>query len=103
MSILHTQINLTNLPLSTGWKLVSFLLSNPAANSISGTEQLPKSPTSPVPTFEMGVALATGATSVADAEAVASAVTVTVLCDEDEHGSLLRNEREVDNYYARIR
>ena len=51
----------------------------------------------------MGVALATGATSVAEAEAVASAVTVTVLCDEDEHGSLLRNEKEVDNYYARIR
>ena len=33
-----------NLLLSTGWKLVSFLLSKPTPNSICGTEQEPKSP-----------------------------------------------------------
>ena len=31
-------------PLSTGWKLVSLRLSKPTPNSISGTEQEPKSP-----------------------------------------------------------
>ena len=66
-----------DLLLSTGWKLVSFLPSKPAPNSICGMEQLPKFPMVEL----VDVATASAAEEVADAvseASVALAVTVTV-------------------------
>jgi hypothetical protein len=57
-------------PRSTGRKLVSFLLSNPTPNSISGMEHLPKSPMLP---------LAGGTTAVGAGAAVAVEISPKVI------------------------
>ena len=68
--------------MSTGSKLVSFLLSKPAPNSIWGTEQLPKSPMLADEAVEVAAAAeeerVAEAASVAAADAELTAVTVTV-------------------------
>lgn len=68
---------------SVGWNAVSLRLSNPAAKSIEGTEQLPKSPmlAPPVATGTAAVLVASAGTltlTASDAVASAAAETVTV-------------------------
>ena len=68
--------------MSTGWKLVSFLLSKPTPNSICGTLQLPKLPIADEEAVDVGAAvieMVVAASMDVDAASVAAAVTVTVI------------------------
>ena len=64
--------------MSAGWKLVSLRLSKPVANSIWGTEQLPKLPMAELEEVEVATAAAEVAVAAAVSVASPLAVTVTV-------------------------
>jgi hypothetical protein len=55
---LGTKAGQVGVPLSTGWKLVSFLPSKPVPNSICGTLQEPKLPIADVPDEDAAAAVA---------------------------------------------
>ena len=65
-----------DLLLSTGWKLVSFLLSKPVANSIWGTVHEPKSP---IADEDEAAVVEEAAAAVVDTAATFEAAAVAVL------------------------